>query len=135
MNKLKVCICDDSITVRERLAAMVWDLPETVVVGQAQDGPSCLAAIRQTRCDVVILDIHMPGSNGIEVLRAVKKMEPAPSVIMFTNYAYAPYRKECKEAGADFFLDKSTEFDLLAEALEQARQRLRASDPITGHGN
>jgi DNA-binding NarL/FixJ family response regulator len=133
MNKLKVLICDSSATVRERLVIMVLDLPETAVVGQAQDVPGCLDAIRQTRCDVVILDIHMPGDNGIDVLREAKKMNPAPSVIMLTNYAYAQYRKKCAEAGADFFLDKSTEFDQVPQALEQMRQGLWANDPIPRH--
>jgi DNA-binding NarL/FixJ family response regulator len=96
------------------------------VVGQAENAPGSLAAIRQTRPDVVILDIRMPGGNGIEVLREVKKLDPAPKVIMFTNYAHAQYRKKCEEAGADFFLDKSTEFDKLPQALEQVRQGLRA---------
>jgi DNA-binding NarL/FixJ family response regulator len=114
---------------------MALDLPETAVVGQAQDVPGCLGAIRQTRCDVVILDIHMPGGNGIEVLREVKKMDPAPGVIMLTNYAYAAYRRKCAEAGADFFLDKSTEFDQLPQALEQMRQGSRPNDPVTRHHN
>jgi DNA-binding NarL/FixJ family response regulator len=96
------------------------------VVGQAKNAPGSLAAIRQTRPDVVILDIRMPGGNGIEVLREVKKLDPAPKVIVFTNYAQAQYRKKGEEAGADFFLDKSTEFDKLPQALEQVRQGLRA---------
>ena len=135
MNKLKVLICDDSATVRERLVTMTLDLPETDVVGQAQDVPGCLEAIRQTQCDVVILDIHMPGGNGIQVLREVKEMDPPPGVIMFTNYAYAQYRKRCQDAGADFFFDKSTEFDKLPQALEQMRQGLRSNDPTTRHDN
>ncbi len=68
----------------------------------------------------------MPGGNGIDVLRKVKQMTPAPKVIMLTNYAYAQYRKESREASADFFLDKSTEFDQIPLALEQIRQDLRA---------
>ena len=126
MDKLKVFISDDSATVREHLVTVALDLPEIAVVGQAQDVPGSLAAIRQTRPDVVILDIRMPGGNGIKVLREVKKLNPAPRVIMFTNYAYAQYRKKCEEAGADFFLDKSTEFDKLPQVLEQVRQDLRA---------
>ena len=122
MDKLKVFISDDSATIRERLVTMVLDLPDIAVVGQAQDVPGSLAAIRHTRPDVVILDIRMPGGNGIEVLREVKKMNPAPTVIMFTNYAHTQYRKKCEEAGADFFLDKSTEFDKLPQALEWVRQ-------------
>jgi len=125
MDKLNVFICDDSATVRERLVAMALDLPEVDVVGQAEDAPGSLSAIQQTRPHVVILDIRMPGGNGIKVLREVKKMIPAPTVIMLTNFAYVQYRKECEGAGADFFFDKSTEFDKLPQALEQVRQRLQ----------
>jgi two-component system LytT family response regulator len=110
MDKLKVFISDDSATIRKRLVTVALDLPEIAVVGQAQDVPGSLAAIRQTRPDAVILDIRMPGGNGIEVLREVKKLDPAPKVIMFTNYAHAQYR----------------EFDKLPQALEQVRQGLRA---------
>ena len=126
MDKLKVFISDDSTTVREHLVTVMLDLPEMAVVGQAQDARGSLDAIRQTRPDVVILDIRMPGGNGISVLREVKKMNPAPRVIMLTNYAYTQYRKKCEESGADFFLDKSTEFDKLPQALEQVRQGLQA---------
>jgi len=126
MDKLKVFISDDSATIRERLVTMALDLPEVDVVGQADDAPGTLDAVRQTQPDVVILDIRMPGGNGIDVLRQVKKIEPAPKVIMLTNFAYAQYRIKCEEAGADFFLDKSTEFEKLPEALEQVRLGLQA---------
>ena len=122
MDKLKVFISDDSAIIRERLVTVALDQPDIAVVGQAENAPRPLAALRQTRPDVVILDIRMPGGNGIEVLREVKKLDPAPKVIMFTNYAHAQYRKKCEELGADFFLDKSTEFDRLPQALEQVRQ-------------
>jgi len=95
MDKLKVFISDDSATIRERLITMALDLPEVAVVGQAQDVPGSLDAIRQTRPDVVILDIRMPGGNDMKVLREVKKMTPAPQVIMLTNFAHAQYRKKC----------------------------------------
>jgi DNA-binding NarL/FixJ family response regulator len=121
MDKLKVFISDDSATVRGRLVTMMLDLPEVDVVGQGEDVPGSLDAIRRTRPDVVILDIRMPGGSGIDVLREVKRMDPAPCVIMLTNYAYAQYREECEEASADYFLDKSTEFDQLPLALKQVR--------------
>ena len=132
MDKLRVFISDDSATAREHLVTVLLDLPEIVVVGQAEDVPGSLDAIRQTQPDVVILDIRMPGGNGIKVLREVKKMKPAPRVIMLTNYAYVQYRKKYEQAGADFFLDKSTEFDKLPQALEQVRQDLRAAGDTGG---
>jgi DNA-binding NarL/FixJ family response regulator len=132
MDKLKVFICDDSATVRKHLVTMALDLPEITVVGQAREVPESLDGIRQTRPDVVILDVRMRGGNGLKVLREVKKMNPAPRVIMLTNYAYAQYRKKFEEAGADFFLDKSTEFDKLPQALEQVRQGLQAKPGAGG---
>jgi DNA-binding NarL/FixJ family response regulator len=125
VDKLKVFICDDSATVRERLVIMALDLPAVNLVGQADDAPGCMDAIRKARPDVVILDIRMPGGNGMDVLRQLKEENPAPKVIMLTNFAYAQYRRRCEEAGADFFLDKSTEFDQIPLALEQVRQGLR----------
>ena len=114
---------------------MALDLPEVDVVGQAEDAPGSVDAICRTRPDVVILDIRMPGGSGIEVLRRLKQVAPAPRVIMLTNFAYEQYRRRCEEAGADFFLDKSTEFDQIPLALEQVRRGLRAvlaqsSDPL-----
>jgi chemotaxis response regulator CheB len=102
MDKLKVFISDDSVTIRKRLVTMALDLPGMEVVGQAENAPRSLAAIRQTQPDVVILDIRMPGGNGLEVLREVKKMNPAPKVIVFTNYAHAQYRKARKLARISF---------------------------------
>jgi len=127
MDKLRVFICDDSASVRERLVTMALDLPEVDMVGQAEDAPGSVDAVRQAQPDVVILDIRMPGGSGIEVLRRLKKMVPAPAVIMLTNFSYEQYRAKCEAAGADFFLDKSTEFDQIPLALEQVRQGLRTA--------
>lgn len=126
MGKLRLFISDDSASVRERLVTMALDLPEVDVVGQAEDAPGSLDAIRRTQPDVVILDIRMPRGSGIEVLCGLKKMTPAPAVIMLTNFAYEQYRTKCEAAGADFFLDKSTEFDQIPHALEQVRRGLRS---------
>jgi DNA-binding NarL/FixJ family response regulator len=134
MSNLKVFITDDSAIVRERLVTMVLALPEITVVGQAQDTPEAVEAISRTRPDVVILDIRMPRGNGIEVLRRLKKMQPSPKVIMLTNYAYQQYRTTCEAAGADFFFDKSTEFDQIPQALEQVRHGLQA-EPGAGSRN
>lgn len=97
---------------------MALDLPHVAIVGLAEDAPQCMEAVLQARPDVVILDIRMPGGNGIDVLRQLKKTLPSAKVIMLTNFAYAQYRSKCQQAGADFFFDKSTEFDQIPMALE-----------------
>jgi len=73
--------------------------------------------------DVVILDIHMPGKNGMEVLKELKKFEPAPCAIMLTNYPYPQYRKKCADLGADYFLDKSADFEELFTVITQLRHK------------
>jgi DNA-binding NarL/FixJ family response regulator len=128
--KLKVFITDDSATIRERLVAMVLELPGIIVVGQAQDALEALDAIHRTQPDVVILDIRLPGGSGVNVLRQLKKAKWAPKVIMFTSYSHPQYRNACEAAGADFFFDKCTEFHKIPHALERLRQGRRAEpDP------
>ncbi len=117
--KIKVFIVDDSLIVREHLVTMLDDLAGIEIVGQAENVAEAISGIRIIQPDVVILDIRMPGGSGIDVLRTVKQDKLAPMVIILTNYPYPAYRQKCLQAGADFFLDKSTEFDQIPELFEQ----------------
>ena len=116
---MKVFIADDSAVLRERLATMLADLLGIEIVGQAGEGFEATELIQKLKPDVVILDIRMPGGNGINVLKNIKKDEPAPTVIMLTAYPYPQYRKKCLEARADYFFDKSTEFNEVTKVLKQ----------------
>ena len=116
---MKVVIADDSVPVRERLAAMLSELEDVELVGQASSLAEVLWVVQQTRPDVVILDVRMPGGNGIEALKMIKATGAAPVVIMLTAFPYPQYRKKCLEAGADYFFDKATEFDRIPGVLEQ----------------
>jgi len=116
---LKVFTADDSALVRERLAALISEIEGLEVVGQAGSAPEALEGIQRLRPDAVILDIRMPGNNGIQVLEAIKKSTAAPVVIMLTAFPYPQYRKKCLEAGAEYFFDKATEFEQVAEVLKK----------------
>lgn len=118
---LKVFIADDSALVRERVAEMISEIEGVEVVGQAGDAREALEGIQRLRPDAVILDIRMPGNNGIQVLEAIKKSPAAPMVIMLTAFPYPQYRQKCLEAGADYFFDKATEFEQVAEVLKKYR--------------
>ena len=113
----RVFIADDSLVVREHLVTMLDELPRIEIVGQAENVAEAINGIREFQPDVVILDIRMPGGSGIDVLQRVKQGEVTPIVIILTNYPYSGYRQKCLQAGADFFLDKSTEFDQIPELL------------------
>jgi DNA-binding NarL/FixJ family response regulator len=116
---VRVFIVDDSAIIRERLEMILSELKGIEIIGQAKGSAEAEEAIPKLKPDVVILDIRMHGGNGIEVLKNIKKDKNSPLVIMLTNYPYPQYRKKCKDAGADFFLDKSTEFDKIPEVLKK----------------
>ena len=124
--KVSVFIADDSLVVREHLVTMLDELAGIVIVGQAETVAEAISAIGKLRPDVVILDIHMPDGSGIDVLQTIKQDEPAPVVIVLTNYPYPAYRQKSLQAGADFFLDKSTEFDQIPKLFERYKQSREA---------
>lgn len=107
---MRVFVVDDSALLREQVIGLLSELIGIEIVGQAQYALEAFHAICELKPDVVILDIHLIGGSGMDVLRRIKRLEPAPIVIMLTNSSTPPYRRKCMRAGADFFLDKSSEF-------------------------
>jgi len=83
------------------------------VVGEADSQEEALSMILISNADIVVLDIQLMKGSGIEVLRQLKKMQPAIKVMVLTNHAYPQFRQECLKLGADGFLDKSKDFSLL----------------------
>jgi len=116
---ITVFVADDSIVLRERLLGMLREMPGLEVLGCAEDGLHAIDSIRQLKPDVVVLDIQMPRGTGLDVLKNVKHDGHGPKVIVFTNFPYPQYRKRAMEYGADFFLDKTTEFEKLRELFAQ----------------
>ena len=116
---LRLLIVDDSKIVRERLITMLSELDGIEVVSQAQDVQEATSAIQQLKPELVILDIRIRGGSGIDVLENLKSGSPDSKVIVLTNYPYPQYREKCMSAGADFFFDKSTEFEEVMEVIKQ----------------
>ena len=117
---------DDSALVRERIITMISEHPGIEIIGQAENALEGIDSIRKQKPDVVILDIRMPGGNGIEVLKNIKKNSSGPTIIILTNYPYPQYQKKCMEAGADYFFDKSTEFNKIIEVIKKLIQESNA---------
>lgn len=113
-----VFIVDDSKALRERLVNMLSEIDGIEIVGEARNAAEAIAGVRSLKPRVVILDIQMPGGNGIEVLKIIKQESPAPIVMMLTNHSYAQYREKCMQLGADYFLDKAKDFGKLTEIFQ-----------------
>jgi DNA-binding NarL/FixJ family response regulator len=115
---MRLFIADDSEILRVRLIDMLSEIEEVEIIGQAQESLDAIESIQKLNPHVVILDIRMPRINGIKVLEAIKKDDQSPTVIVFTNYPHPQYRKRCMDLGADFFFDKSTEFEKLIDTVK-----------------
>ena len=116
---MKVFIVDDSRAFRKELINLLSKLKEVEIVGQAQDSVKTMEAIQRLKPDAVILGIPIPGGNGIRLVKNIKKDKLAPIVIILTHYPYRQYRKKYMDAGADFFFDKSTEFEKVIDVLKK----------------
>ena len=113
MQQKTILIVDDSILIIERVTEILKDLETVSSVSQVHSYPEAMAALGQSRPDIVLLDINLPGTNGIELLRHLKKNDPSIIVIMFSNRGNTYYKELCESLGADFFVDKSKGFEQL----------------------
>lgn len=116
---MKVFVVEDSQPVRERLIEMIRELGDINVVGEAATYDAAVSGILATRPDVAILDISLTEGSGIDVLARVKRQLPALKGIMLTNYSSPQHVKASADAGAEYFLDKSSEFEKVVEILER----------------
>jgi len=116
---VKVFLADDSALIRDRVAAMLV-AGAMNVVGQAETPQDSIDGILAAHPDVVVLDVQLEGGSGLEVLRAVRQVDPRIAFVVFSNNAGPAYRKRYLGEGAQRFLDKTTEFDQLVVAVENA---------------
>jgi YesN/AraC family two-component response regulator len=119
--RLKVLVADDSEAVRQVLRRLFAGLPQFQMVGEAEDGCEALESIRRWQPDLVILDIHMPRMNGLEVLQALKGQSLSCKLIVLSQHDEESYRHKCMELGAIAFFDKVTGFDQFHQLLKQMR--------------
>jgi DNA-binding NarL/FixJ family response regulator len=106
-----VFIVEDSPAVRDGLVDLLKDLDGVRVVGIADSPNAAIEGIFATRPSCVVLDFQLVGGTAIDVLRGVRPQLPSMAIIVLTNYPSAGYRRASMNAGANWFLDKSTEFE------------------------
>jgi DNA-binding NarL/FixJ family response regulator len=108
---MKVVIADDSVLLRDRIKILLNSSKHISMVYEAETGLEALQLIKDEKPDLVILDIRMPELNGIEVLKKIRELKMKTNICILTNYPYPQYKKKCLEAGADYFLSKTEEFE------------------------
>jgi DNA-binding NarL/FixJ family response regulator len=117
---VRVFLVEDSPLIRRRIIDNLLSIGGFVVVGFAESEDDAVAAIAETKPDVIVTDIRLREGNGIEVVRQVRQTPAAspPKIYVLSNYASAEYRRECELVGADAFFDKSGEYDRFLDALQ-----------------
>ncbi len=120
---MKVFVVEDSAAVRERLIDMVREIEDVDVVGEAGTYGAAVAGIINTRPDVAILDIRLAddAGSGIDVLNEVRKGLPAIKAIILSNYTTPQHLKASADAGAEYFLDKSRDFERIPGILKEMK--------------
>lgn len=118
---MKVFVVEDSAAVRERLVEMIREVEDVEVVGEAETYGQAVAGIARTAPDIAILDIKLADDrgSGIDVLTEVRKSVPAIRAIVMSNYVTPQHVKASADAGAEYFLDKSVDFERIPEILRE----------------
>jgi DNA-binding NarL/FixJ family response regulator len=119
MAPIRVFLADDSQPIRDRVRGLL-NSHCIDVIGEASSPSACIAGVRDLAPDVVVLDVHLQGGTGLQVLRDIRRRAPQVVFVVLSNNAEPAYRLRYLGDGASAFLDKSTEFGRLPEVVTHA---------------
>jgi DNA-binding NarL/FixJ family response regulator len=118
-----ILIVDDSSFVRRSLRTCLEQNPDWKVCGEAADGVDAIALSQQLRPDLILLDLSLPGMNGFEVARELKRTSPSVPVLMFTGFKTPSLESEALAAGCTAVVSKSEHQQMLFESIERLLAR------------
>ncbi|MEY9860132.1 DNA-binding NarL/FixJ family response regulator [Catenulispora sp. GAS73] len=126
---LRIVVADDQATIREGLVLMLDLLPDIQVVGSAADGEQAIAQVAEHRPDAILLDLHMPVLDGLEVTRRLAASHPDVAIVVLTTYANDTSVLDTLRAGARAYLTKNADRRHIARTLHSAADGLTVLDP------
>jgi two-component system response regulator DesR len=126
---IRLLLADDQALVRGALAALLDLEPDLTVVAEVGSGDVVVDAAAQHEPDVALLDVEMPGMDGIEATRALKAARPRTRVLIVTTFGRPGFLRRALQAGADGFVVKDTPARQLADAVRRVHAGLRVVDP------
>lgn len=116
---LVVLVVEDSLMILERIFGLLEEDENVKLVVHAASYRETLKMMEKINADVVLLDINLPDKSGVDILKKLKIEKPGVKIIILTNHATDNYRELCTNMGADYFLDKSNEFERIPEVLNK----------------
>jgi two-component system, NarL family, response regulator DesR len=126
---IRLLLADDQALVRGAMAALLDMEPDLKVVAEVGRGDEVLDAVRDHGVDVALLDVEMPGMDGVAAARELHRAVPACRVLMVTTFGRAGYLRQAMAAGASGFIVKDTPARQLADAVRRVHEGLRVVDP------
>ena len=126
---LTVLLADDHVLFRQGLALLVREHGDWEIVGQAGNGAEAVALAQACRPQIAVLDVEMPGMNGIEAARRIRQVSPETRIVALSMYGDMHYQQRMFEAGASAFVLKNEAIDDLVEAIQAALRGDRFVSP------
>jgi two-component system response regulator DesR len=126
---IRILLAEDQGMVRGALAALLSLEPDLEVVAQVSSGDEVVPAAERARPDVALLDIEMPGIDGIQAAARLRRALPVCKILMLTTFGRPAYLRRAMEAGASGFLVKDAPAERLANAIRRAATGERIVDP------
>lgn len=117
MTAIRVVLVDDHMVLREGLKTLITAQPDMAVVGEADEGEAALQQLESWRPDVVIMDISMPGMNGIQATEQIKRAHPEMKVLVLSVHDDTSYLRQMLTVGASGYILKHTAADALIQAI------------------
>ncbi|WP_322815183.1 response regulator transcription factor [Chloroflexus sp.] len=114
---IRVFIVDDHPIVREGLRSLISHQPDMILVGEANDGDKAISLATTLNPDVLVIDLRMPGLDGLGILRKIQTLTPVPSCLVLSNYNEPNYVIAAIEAGARGFLLKHSAYTTILDAI------------------
>jgi NarL family two-component system response regulator LiaR len=121
-NPISILLVDDHEVVRKGVRAYLDTIPEFAVIGEASSGEEAILMVAEHIPDVVLMDLIMPGMDGIETTRQIKKISPRTQVVVLTSYHEDVHIFPALKAGAISYILKDMKMDKLVDALHKAVQ-------------
>jgi DNA-binding NarL/FixJ family response regulator len=134
MNVIRLVLADDHATIRDALKLLLSSQPDFQVVGEATDGQQALDAAVRLHPDVLLLDISMPGMNGLEATALVKAQAPSVKILTLTRHAEESFLGELLRAGASGYALKQSSSAELLQAIRTVASGRPYLDPELNSG-
>jgi len=126
---IRVLVAEDHTIVREGIKQLIGLAKDMQVVGEAANGEQLLDSLRHIRCDVVLLDISMPGVSGLEAIPRIRALHDAPAILMLSMHDEAQMAARALKAGAAGYATKDSDPALLLAAIRRVAGGGRYIDP------